>query len=520
MGSTACGLAATLALLALWPSVGHAAGDSQRIEQLEDSVRSLADQLTELRRERSLDRAQGAELESRISGLQGLMGRVQVGGYGSLRWENSSLGGRPDSFTLRRLVLTTAAQISDRLRFYSEIEYERFRAIELERSTLPVRKLENVPEGLRLTQEIEGTDGSEIALEQAWIELDLRRNLRFRAGALLVPVGRFNRSHDDDRWNGTRRSLIDRGAPVLPVPAAWDELGVGLQGERRVGEGQILWELYVMNGAALGGSLEQVAAIRNQPGGKRDKIALELEMAPQNGPFSIDTKQAKAFAGRLAWQPASGSELALSFYRGRYTPDYLAGQSLSIVGADGIGHLGGLEIEGEYLWAHYGGVPSVARSLARRALESSVQNSAAFDPTVETEIEVALKGLADDKHGYWVELRYPLWPDLLRGTWLDRGFSNPQLIPILRWEQVFFRDRVAKLGFSGGAVQQLATENRTLSRITTGLSYRPTPLVALTLAYEYLVADGRSLDGLTTFLRSRTREVSAHFLTAGVTFGF
>ena len=35
---------------------------------------------------------------------------------------------------------------------------------------------------------------------------------------------------DDNRWNIARRSLVDRGVPVLPVKAAWPELGAGFLG--------------------------------------------------------------------------------------------------------------------------------------------------------------------------------------------------------------------------------------------------------------------------------------------------
>ena len=52
-----------------------------------------------------------------------------------------------------------------------------------------------------------------------------------RTGGVLVPVGRFNINHDDNRWDLPRRSLIDRGVPVLPSTAAWDELGAGFNGD-------------------------------------------------------------------------------------------------------------------------------------------------------------------------------------------------------------------------------------------------------------------------------------------------
>jgi len=67
----------------------------------------------------------------------GLLDRVKLGGYGSLRFEGNSLHDQPETFTFRRFVLTTEAKIAPRLHFYSELEFERFRKLELERSVGP-----------------------------------------------------------------------------------------------------------------------------------------------------------------------------------------------------------------------------------------------------------------------------------------------------------------------------------------------------------------------------------------------
>jgi len=175
-----------------------------------------------------------AEQEQSSAQTLDLLERVKIGGYGSVRYENSSLDDLRSTFTLRRLVLTTAAKITPRLHFYTELEYERFRKLELERSVGPEGN------GLQAEQAFEGTDGSEISLEQAWLQYDLTKWVSLRAGAVLVPLGRFNIRHDDNMWNLPRRSLVDRGAPVLPSTAAWDELGVGLVGKTPIGsEGQL-----------------------------------------------------------------------------------------------------------------------------------------------------------------------------------------------------------------------------------------------------------------------------------------
>ena len=62
---------------------------------------------------------------------------VRLGGYGSFRFEGSSLKDVSDTFTYRRFVLSIDANIAERLRSGVEIELERFTELELERTTRP-----------------------------------------------------------------------------------------------------------------------------------------------------------------------------------------------------------------------------------------------------------------------------------------------------------------------------------------------------------------------------------------------
>jgi len=125
------------------------------------------------------------------------------------------------------------------------------------------------------------------------------------------------------------------------------------------------------------------------------------------------------------------------------------------------------------------------------------------------------------KHGYWVELRYPFWPEFLNQTFLGKGFENPKLIPTLRWEQVFFDNLLAEAEFENGVLTEFKTLNRTLNRITAGIAYRPVPLWAFQFAVEYTwVNNGESLLGLTNFLKAGQDESNALAFLFGVAFGF
>src|SRR5215471_3863833 len=277
---------------------------------------------------------------------------VKIGGYGSMMFEYDSGAGLKDTFTLRRLVLTTDARIASRFRIGTELEFERFRNIEMEKTTTV-----QPGGGATVSQSIESTPNSEISLEQAWFEVEFKNWLRFKGGAILVPIGRFNINHDDNRWNLTRRPLVDRGVPVMPVQAAWDELGLGLNGDFDIGKKTRLgYEIYVINGAVLSPNLETKIATRP---GDTTEFEQEAEFSINNGPFSTDFKNAKTVTGRIMYSPALGHEFGLSGYWGRYTPDGLANEALTIFAFDTLQTFGNFDIEAEYMFTHYSGLRNV-----------------------------------------------------------------------------------------------------------------------------------------------------------------
>jgi hypothetical protein len=443
--------------------------------------------------------------------LRGLMDRVQLGGYGSLRYEGSSLEDQKHTFTFRRFVLTTDANIAPGIRAYMELEFERFRKLELERTTT-----KNSEGGLTTEQAIEGTNDSEISLEQTWMQYDINDWLHLRAGNMLVPLGRFNINHDDNRWDLPRRSLVDRGTPVLPAAAAWSELGVGFLGDLPVGEqSQFSYQAYVVNGLSLDTEFEQVLSTRR---GDTTLNAVEAKVEPSAGTFGSDVKDAKAVTGRMALSPTIGHEVGLSGYFGQYTPDFLGKEDLWSVAADGRTGWGPFELEGEYVYTRFEGVKNVAKRFAREALNHESESEAG---DVETEVEFELANLARAKQGYWLEGRYRFWPVFLNDTFLGKRFENPQLVAVLRGEQVWLDGLVQEVDFAGGRLTNFEEDHRYVARFTAGLAYRPVPMVAFQLAYEYTMTDsGQSLSGVTNFLPAQADEDHAHTILVGAVFGF
>jgi len=430
----------------------------------------------------------------------------KLGGYGSTRFEANDLNKFSDTFTFRRFMLTGDATIAERLRSVVEIEFERLTELEVERR-------QPVEGGVRgFSQSIEGSDKSEVSLEQAWMQFALADWLRFRAGMMLVPLGRFNINHDDNRWDLPRRSLVDRGVPVLPVKSAWSEVGMGFQGDIPTQRfGKFSYQVYVMNGVTLDSTLETVARSSGE-------LETEVEIQPRRGTANLDFKRDKAGAFRLAWSPTLETEIATSVYNGRYTPDFLPSEALWGVGVDGKATFGPFEVEGEYIVTEYNGITRVARGFANAVLERQLEAGTA---PLNTVVDFELAGLASTKQGYWLDLRYRFFPDFLRNSIFGWKFDNPQLIVTTRMEQVWLDGLVQQADFTGGELTKLTQENRFVDRATLGLAYRPVPLVVFQLAFERTWTNkNKSLAAVTNFLPAERTEDTSNAFLFGVAFGF
>jgi hypothetical protein len=450
----------------------------------------------------------------------GWWNRTAVGGYGSARFEASSLDKQNSGFTHRRFVLALNSQLLDRLQVYFELEFERFTNLELEKGVAAAGN------ELELSQAIEGTNGSEISVEQAWARYTVNSALQVDFGGVLVPIGRFNIRHDDNQWVLPRRSLVDRGAPVLPVTAAWTELGAGISGVTSVGDALIDYRLYALNGTAVDFEFEHELEVAAKKGEDTElESVVAAEFGPARGAFAGNANNSIAFAGRLALRPAPGQEIALSGYYGNYVPSFLHGnESLWSLGIDGLHHVAGFEIEYEAVTTHFDDLERVADALAGRLLSKEREINGAVEDSVfvthKVEFSLSSNLMARNKTGYWIEIRHPFWIKALNDTFLGRGFADPKLIPTIRMEQVFFDDQLQTVEFDGGIVTGSQTRNAHINRATIGLGYRPVPEWVITLAGEYTWTNEDSLAGLTNFLVAGDSEDNNFSLLLGTAFGF
>lgn len=198
-----------------------------------------------------------------------LFGRAAIGGYAEAHFRYGRVDGTTDElrFVPKRFNLFTFAQVSDFIQLAAELEFE------------------------------DGTE--EILLEFAVIDFTIHRAITFRGGQLLVPLGRFNLSHDSPINEFTDRPI--EAEDIIGVALSMP--GFGLLGQFPIGRrSRITYEVYAINGYDEGviGDSEDGTFI-------------------PNGKQNIENENKKlAGVGRVSFSPNLGWELGLSGYAGAY----------------------------------------------------------------------------------------------------------------------------------------------------------------------------------------------------------
>lgn len=222
-------IAAAILAIAAAPALADEKDD--RIERLERETAEMRRELAELKAQRSPDadavRAAvddylaHADLSSLATAAVPVQrrGGLTIGGYFSTRYLASEVPGKDPSFQDMRLVPKLHADITQRIAFDAEIEFEHG----------------------GVSDEIDG----EIAVEQA--ELSFRSSDAFtlKVGTLLVPFGAFNQNHDDPLNELSSRPTVDR----YVVPSAFACPGIGAKGSIEVSEDAVLtYDVVLTNG--------------------------------------------------------------------------------------------------------------------------------------------------------------------------------------------------------------------------------------------------------------------------------
>ena len=258
---------------------------------------------------------------------------LTIGGYVDVEFHHRKVRGQsaPSKFDQHRLVFDIQANISQKASFTAELEYEH-------------------------------AAGS-VGLEQGYIDYLFSDEVGFRAGSILVPMGRVNYLHDSPLQELNERPLVTR----LIVPTTWYDIGAGLFGQ--IGGGKKLsYEFYLMNGLQDdAGNLANASSFR----GLRKK-----------GKGGTEESNNKSAALRLSHSPMNGTNLGLAYYR----TDVGAYSSAAdpVLGGERYMQMWGIDIEsslserldfqGEYIWG------DVDKNIASQVLPNEfAPNNSEFD---------------------------------------------------------------------------------------------------------------------------------------------
>jgi len=189
-------------------------------------------------------------------------------------------------------------------------------------------------------------------------------------------------------------------------------------------------------------------------------------MRNAKGSISSDANNNKAFASRFGIGLNRNLELGLSSYVGRYGRSGSATRNgkdnLMGLGTDINFKRGAFELVGDFAYLDFedGGL-------------------------VDHDNDNAADEVSAPKYmrGFYIEPRYHFWPKFLNNTFLERGFKDPKLTLVSRYDGV-------DIGDDGDAGDDANKEKR----FTLGLNYRPIESWVFKMEYQWNASTNETLE--------------------------
>jgi hypothetical protein len=241
--------------------------------------------------------------------------RVYLGGYAELEYQTlmDEVLGVPRGFRLHRTNLFAYGNVSERVRFASEIEFE---------------------------NEEPGED-LEVKLELAMVDWTLANELTLRGGALLAPVGRVNLNHDGPVRELTSRPLVS----TFVVPTTLTEAGAGARGTFDLhDEFSLSYEAYAVNGFRL---LDRDGTLA----GGLDPSEIEQLLREGRPSLGGDVNKTPSTTGRVSALLFRALEVGGSWHAGTY--DERDDNVLALLAGDFALVWGPAALEGEVAFAEF-----------------------------------------------------------------------------------------------------------------------------------------------------------------------
>src|SRR5437870_5427398 len=432
----------------------EAVADEKTEKALEERIKRLEKLVEELTEHEAREAKEGKEKEKEMKTGEKPLGfgstgsgkliyakpfvsspRTTVGGYMDLQYRlfssskstgigQPSTGAGSSSFDQQRFVPFFYSDITDRLKVAAELEIEH---------------------GIR-SKSNEGS-GIEVSLEFATIDYLIHEKLNFRAGIILLPVGKFNLLHDSPLNDLSDRPLV----ATAIIPSTLSETGAGFYGTFYPSRlSKLDYELYATQGFnGYHGTTPQIT----EANGLRD--ARQRVSTVDDG---LDNNNGKAAVGRVAFSPILGVEVGGSGYYGSYDP--ASKRPLAIWAADWTFQRGPFELIGEAAWVY------------ARDNSKDLNGTPFVDPT-----SPAGHLLPQRMDGYYVQGNYHFMPQFLR-RWAPSYFTEASTFTgVVRWDQI-------------NTNSEFSDTKR--ERLTLGLNFRPISDTVFKVDYQFNFEDGKN----------------------------
>jgi len=246
-------------------------------------------------------------------------------------------------------------------------------------------------------------------------------------------------------------------------------------------------------------------------------LVLNSELKLGSG-FFDGSKSTSAFAWRASYSPNLHGEFAFSGYRGTYNPTFLDfGESLTSLAYDHKWKYKNFETEGELVYTSLGNLNRVINAFGVAAFNSAnttIPSSSSGGMTSAT-VETELANMSRDRVGFWSDFKYHARPKWLKRSFLGRGFEDPLIIPIVRYERIWLNHVTDNIEVANGVVTGLSQEDLQQDRFTAGISYRPALQFAIQAAFEH----NRKING-SRLIFPAVDQNSTNGLILGMSFAF
>ncbi|MEK7368167.1 MAG: hypothetical protein AABZ62_00755 [Planctomycetota bacterium] len=332
--------------------------------------------------------------------LSGQFGGIYTKPFLRRMGRNTYLGGYMDAsyrkqerqqpfFEVLRFVPFIYADVSDRVKVAAEIEFEHGGA---NRRTGVIGDSGSTG----LSNQLNG----EVKLEFATVDFLIKDWINYRAGIILVPLGKYNLVHDAPLQDLVDRPLVD----TRIIPTTLSQAGMGFYGSFYPTEmSKLDYEIYATNG--FGNNISSINGIRDARLFRYDR----------------DNNSSPGIVGRVAFSPFLGLEFGGSFYLNKYDKN----NWFNIGALDFAFQKGPFELVGE---------------------------GAYIDIERDKRIKTTQTTVPPNMFGYYIEPRFHFMPEFVRNL-APNFFKEDSTFTLAgRWDQVDTgfdrRDSRGTIGFN------------------------------------------------------------------------